>query len=107
MRCAVADTLPGSAPISGAGKIPDMIWLANWGFGGGFKIITNKGRRVSLPPAFLFRLGVQERPNRFNRPQPPGAVPPVPVSPPLSGWRENNPCRVWAAIDQGDPKADD
>jgi len=33
--------MPRSPLIGGGGKIPDMIWLANRGFGGGFKIIAN------------------------------------------------------------------
>ena len=70
--------MPRAPLIGGGGKIPDMIWLANWGFGGGFKIIANK-----RPPGFMtagpfFRSGIQERPNRLHRLQPPGAVPPVP-----------------------------
>jgi hypothetical protein len=38
----IAAILPRTTLIGGGGKIPDMIWPANWGFGGGFKIITNK-----------------------------------------------------------------
>jgi len=81
----IQDSLPGSAPISGAGKIPDMIWLANWGFGGGFKIITNKRLADFITTGSSFQVRRSGAPNRFNRPQPPGAVPPVPISPPLSG----------------------
>jgi hypothetical protein len=42
------DNLPRSPLIGGGGKIPDMIWLANWGFGRGFKIIA-----TIRPPGFI------------------------------------------------------
>jgi hypothetical protein len=56
----IAKILPGSAPISGAGKIPDMIWLAKWGFGGGFKIIRPRGFMTAGPSFQVRRSGAPE-----------------------------------------------
>jgi hypothetical protein len=54
----ISDSLPISPLIGGGGKIPDMIWLANWGFGRGFKIIANKRTEagfITAGPSFEIR----------------------------------------------------
>jgi hypothetical protein len=61
----VSDILPKFPLIGGGGKIPDMIWLANWGFGGEFKIITN-----IRPPGFI-TAGPSFQVRRSGAPEPP------------------------------------